>query len=85
MTSRQLHGHANTYKNGCRCSACREANRVYQSAALARRKADPSLADRAGHGKHTTYVNYGCRCLPCRAANATNMRERRQRRKAAAK
>lgn len=78
------HGHVNTYKAGCRCSACREANRVYQSAANARRRLDPSGADRAGHGKRSTYNNYGCRCLLCRVASANAQRDYRERRKAGA-
>lgn len=74
------HGHANTYKNGCRCDACREANRVYQASANSRRAADPSLADRAGHGRASTYINYRCRCTPCRDAAAARNREQRERR-----
>lgn len=80
MTTTRPHGHATTYKSGCRCPECREANRVYQNAANARRAADPALADRAGHGKATTYINYACRCEPCRAANTRRLRAQRERR-----
>lgn len=79
MTNRtQPHGHVNAYKNGCRCPACRKANSTYQAAGNARRASDPSLADRAGHGKPSTYVNYACRCTPCRAAIANAQRARRK-------
>ncbi|SEC02410.1 hypothetical protein SAMN04490357_0989 [Streptomyces misionensis] len=81
MTSRPVHGDVNTYKNGCRCSACREANRIYQNAANARRRNDPAGADRAGHGKRSTYVNWFCRCLLCRTASAEAQRAQRERRK----
>lgn len=81
MTTNQRHGHANTYKNGCRCDDCRNAHRIYQAAATKRRAADPTLADRAGHGKAATYTNYACRCGLCRAANTKQVRGQRARRK----
>lgn len=65
----QAHGHVNTYKSGCRCTACRDANTDYQRVANARRRANPALADAAGHGRAATYINYGCRCPLCREAN----------------
>lgn len=77
----RAHGLPNTYKNGCRCEQCREANRVYQAAATARRAADPTAADIAGHGRASTYSNYLCRCDACRAANAVASQAYRQRRK----
>lgn len=83
MTTPRPHGRATTYKNGCRCPACREANRVYQAAANKRRSEDPALADQAGHGKRSTYINYECRCTPCRNANTEALREQRKRRKEA--
>lgn len=73
------HGEPNTYKRGCRCRECREANRVYQAAASKRRSADPTLADRAGHGSSSTYSNYACRCDACREAHTDAMRQRRAR------
>lgn len=75
------HGRATTYKSGCRCTACREANRLYQAAANARRASDPRLADRAGHGRASTYINYACRCDACRVANKLRLRVQRERRK----
>lgn len=84
MSSRR-HGRATTYKSGCRCGECREANRLYQAAANKRRAADPALADRAGHGRASTYINYACRCAPCRYANSRRLQGQRERRKEAAK
>lgn len=79
--SPRRHGKATTYKSGCRCTACREANRIYQAAANARRAATPALADRAGHGRASTYINYACRCADCREANKLRLRSQRARRK----
>ncbi|MBC2903194.1 hypothetical protein [Streptomyces cupreus] len=75
------HGKPGTYKQGCRCNACREANRLYQNAANKRRAANPALADRAGHGSPSTYINYACRCDACKAANTRRLRAQRERRK----
>lgn len=82
--TRTAHGLPNTYKSGCRCTQCREANRVYQAAATARRAANPTAADQAGHGKPSTYSNYLCRCDDCRAANAAASQAYRQRTKRSA-
>lgn len=79
MTRPLAHGRAATYKSGCRCASCREANRLYQNAANARRRQDPTGADRARHGKRSTYINYACRCSDCRSAHTTYRRERRLR------
>lgn len=79
--TRTAHGLPNTYKSGCRCAQCREANRIYQAAATDRRAADPTAADQAGHGKRSTYANYRCRCDECRAANSVASQAYRQRRK----
>ena len=71
------HGLASTYNLGCRCGACREANRVKSLAARADRarrlRADPSLAT---HGKHATYVNWDCRCIDCTTAQMDYHRSR---------
>lgn len=69
------HGDIRAYRNGCRCRECREANRVYNAAARARRRSRPELADAAGHGKPSTYNNHACRCTACRAAHAAYMRD----------
>ncbi|MCZ4602971.1 hypothetical protein O3S80_04120 [Streptomyces sp. Lzd4kr] len=79
-TTSPRHGKATTYKAGCRCTKCREANRLYQQAANARRASDPALADRAGHGRASTYINYACRCEPCREANTRRLRTQREQR-----
>lgn len=73
-TATSDHGHPNTYKRGCRCNACRKANTDYQRTANARRRANPALADTAGHGRASTYINYGCRCALCREANRQRRR-----------
>lgn len=81
------HGDHRTYNKGCRCAACREAYRVYAAELRAKWKADPSSADRAGHGKSTTYRNHACRCEECREANRIAINEYRagrRRRKAMA-
>lgn len=79
MTAVQDHGKYSTYVGGCRCPECTEANRLYHTAQRARRRANPALADAAGHGKATTYANYSCRCDACRAANAAHKRAERAR------
>jgi hypothetical protein len=66
MTER--HGTAGQYQKGCRCADCRAANTANCRRQREARKADPSRADRAGHGKTTTYRNYLCRCEECRTA-----------------
>ncbi|MFE7954442.1 hypothetical protein [Streptomyces sp. NPDC057413] len=63
------HGDHRTYIKGCRCTRCREAMRVRAVEKRAAWRSAPSAADRAGHGKLSTYKNYGCRCEPCKAAN----------------
>lgn len=71
------HGHYRTYDKGCRCDACRNTNRE-KSADYRRRLAqDGASADRAGHGRATTYQNHGCRCAPCTAANTKAARRYR--------
>jgi len=66
------HGYAG-YQRGCRCNECRTAGTRYQARQRANRKADPSRADRAGHGKRSTYNNYACRCDACTAAQSQYM------------
>lgn len=64
------HGHPSRYAQGCRCTKCRAANAERCRGQQRRRTADPNGADRAGHGKASTYQNYGCRCRPCTEANS---------------
>lgn len=77
------HGDHRTYAKGCRCDACRDANRLHCAGLRAKWKTDPANADRAGHGKPSTYKNHGCRCDKCTAANTADVlaykRRRRQR------
>lgn len=75
------HGAPSTYKKGCRCAACRDANRLHHAELRAKWKTDPSGADRAGHGRASTYKNHGCRCVECKAANRADCAERRARRR----
>jgi hypothetical protein len=77
MRAGRRHGVYATYSGGCRCVDCREANRLYQKGAQARRRQHPELADMAGHGKTSTYTNYSCRCAECRTANAATTRAQR--------
>ncbi|WP_406444434.1 hypothetical protein OHB14_36430 [Streptomyces sp. NBC_01613] len=79
------HGDHRTYQKGCRCDDCREALRQYHAELRAKWRQDPSSADRAGHGKSTTYRNHACRCTKCTEANrvATNEYRARRRQRAA--
>jgi len=65
------------YRRGCRCDKCRSTHNAAQRRAKARRIADPTGADRAGHGKATTYDNYGCRCESCKEAKSERNRANR--------
>jgi hypothetical protein len=75
------HGDYRTYKKGCRCAACRDAHRNYCAGQRSVRKQEPSSADRAGHGKPSTYKNHGCRCTPCSKANTADVAAYRARRR----
>lgn len=66
------HGDHRTYQNGCRCDDCRDAMRLRAAEQRAKRKANPSGADRAGHGKAATYRNHGCRCAECTTAHTAD-------------
>jgi hypothetical protein len=80
------HGHRRTYDKGCRCADCREAHRLYFAKQRAKWAKDPSAADRAGHGKPSTYKNYSCRCEPCTREHSAYLaagRDRRRQRAAA--
>lgn len=75
------HGDYRRYTKGCRCNECREAMRLYHIAWRAKQRSNPSGADRAGHGKPSTYRHYGCRCEACRAANTADVNAYRARRR----
>ncbi|MFI0768573.1 hypothetical protein ACH4TQ_27355 [Streptomyces sp. NPDC021218] len=78
------HGHPAKYAQGCRCDACRAANTRRCARIRADSVADPTRADRAGHGKASTYSNHGCRCDACQAANKEKSATQRAARKARA-
>lgn len=82
------HGEFGRYSQGCRCDECRAANSERCGARRQQAKTDPSRADRAGHGKASTYKNHSCRCKECCAAHSQQMKEykaaRRARERAAA-
>lgn len=75
------HGHPATYQKGCRCDDCREANRNRCAEDRKARTGDPAAADRAGHGKASTYRNYNCRCSKCSKANTANVNAYRARKR----
>lgn len=77
------HGDYRTYGKGCRCDDCREAQRVHGIEQRAKWARDPEAADRAGHGKPSTYKNYGCRCEPCSKANSADVAAFRMRKRRA--
>lgn len=56
------HGTKSKYRTGCRCEACREANRI---ASYERRHAGLTPPTHGDSG----YRNYGCRCPICTRAN----------------
>ena len=78
------HGDHRTYAKGCRCDDCRDAHRARCANRREARAADPAAADRAGHGKASTYKNYGCRCEPCSRANTAVVTAYKARRRARA-
>ncbi|MCM1974595.1 hypothetical protein [Streptomyces sp. G1] len=75
------HGHHRTYYKGCRCADCREAYRQYAATLRDKWRNDPTSADRAGHGKSSTYRNHACRCAACKEANRVEVNEYRARRR----
>jgi hypothetical protein len=78
------HGHPAKYRQGCRCDACRAGVTAAYRAWRAQARQDPTAADRAGHGKYTTYRNHGCRCVPCREDHRLQHAARRAQQKAVA-
>ncbi|MFI6491276.1 hypothetical protein [Streptomyces sp. NPDC050564] len=76
------HGHPRTYAKGCRCDACRAANAQRCASQRAARAQDSTSADRAGHGKASTYKNHGCRCTACSKANTAAVTDFKRRKRA---
>lgn len=61
------HGTNISYRRGCRCALCRQANTEYVR--RWRQKIGGSLpADSDKHGTVNGYSNWGCRCNPCTIA-----------------
>ncbi len=80
LGTRSPHGTRSRYNNqGCRCQACREANRLDTAEDRARRRVALGSAE-VEHGTKSTYTNHGCRCEECRVANAATCRAYRERR-----
>jgi hypothetical protein len=66
------HGTPNGYGNlGCRCAACREANRVNHARYMAKVRAEARILGE--HGKSLAYDS-GCRCEGCRTAHNAKSR-----------
>lgn len=61
-----IHGGSGTgYRSyGCRCRACKEANR-YRADNDRKKRMERGIPETVAHGKATTYGNWGCRCDPC--------------------
>lgn len=62
----RTHGLVATYRSGCRCDACRAANRDAQREMRSRGRATV-------HGL-SGYRNYGCRCATCSEAGSADNR-----------
>lgn len=72
------HGTASTYRMGCRCWSCTEANTEYGRQTRARLRAQGMGSWQ--HGTVNAYVTYGCRCARCREAKTAYQRRWRAKR-----
>lgn len=74
------HGTTNGYGNlGCRCDACRKANRENHARYMERVRASGALVTPdARHGTSYRY-DVGCRCDDCRDAHNAKSRATKQR------
>lgn len=87
----RTHGKEPTYRHGCRCQACTEANRLGGLARRRKRGVRPAeqyrdelrAAASLRHGIRARYVK-GCRCDACTAAEAAYRAEYRRRKAGAA-
>jgi hypothetical protein len=59
------------------CAECRRAHAAGHARRSSRRASDPAAADRAGHGRASTYNNYACRCPACTEAQRRKNARRR--------
>lgn len=75
------HGTPNGYGNlGCRCDACREANRQNHAKYMKKVRESGQLATGDGFVHGTSYrYDVGCRCDECRAAHNAKSRETKAR------
>ena len=72
---RAEHGSRSRYTTGCRCAACREANRAYVEQWRRATGVQPlRTGPQTGHGTPSRYYHWGCRCAECRAALAERRR-----------
>jgi len=60
-----VHGTTTSYRNGCRCWRCTDANTI----AVRDWRSQPHDPATLRHGEAATYDNYGCRCAPCTGAH----------------
>lgn len=73
------HGTRNRYNNyGCRCEQCRDVEREYRRAWVARARSRD--VPEHVHGTFNGYNNYGCRCQACTHANRATSRRYRAKR-----
>lgn len=61
------HGLASTYRHGCRCELCRDANTDFCKQQRTERSNRP--VDDIPHGL-SGYQNWDCRCEVCKAAKS---------------
>lgn len=81
---KRKHGTPYTYRTGCHCDQCTAAHTARCRERRANAAKDPARADRAGHGKASTYKNHGCRCDQCREANSASLAEWKRRKQVTA-
>lgn len=71
------HGTRSRYiHDGCRCDACRTANRAYLREWEAKRQRPTLTDDDSRHGTVNGYKHFGCRCEPCKEAKRLQQQAR---------
>lgn len=70
------HGTATSYRKGCRCKVCRDAQGARAKAAYRRKKSEVPERHNA-----STYKQYGCRCDTCVKANSDETKRQRDARR----
>ena len=71
-------GSGSLYQRGCRCDACKTANR--DRVERRRKERTPPPEGDARHGMASTYENWTCRCELCASANSAKRARDRARR-----